>query len=67
MPGTLWVREGEFVRPVAVHVGLTDGLQTELLSGDLKEGDGVVIGLAQKRDDEGASPFLPKLKTDKKK
>ena len=35
--GTVWVREGEFLRPVAVTAGVTDGIMTEVtgeLTGD---------------------------------
>ena len=28
--GTVWVRDGEFVRPVAVTAGMTDGISTEV-------------------------------------
>ncbi len=70
---TLWVKSGEFVRPVETKVGLTDGLKTEVAAGgDLIESTKVVIGqdaAADSLDDEGnsqsggspKSPFLPKL------
>ena len=29
--GTVWVQEGNFVRPVKVRTGLTDGLNTEVV------------------------------------
>jgi HlyD family secretion protein len=69
---TVWLRQGELVRPVAVIAGLSDGVNTEVEAvhaGDaLSEGSEVVVGLVQAvRDDEitGATPFLPKLKNDK--
>lgn len=40
----VWVPAGKFVRPVKVRVGLTDDKLTEILAGDLKEGDAVVVG-----------------------
>ena len=53
IPGVLWVRRGdEFVKPIKVDLGLTDGVNTEILSGDLKDVSEVVIGLDQ-RDDKG--------------
>ncbi len=67
---TLWVRAGEFVRPVPVKIGLTDGSRTEVAAGgDLIEGSAVVIGQAQASDEPGgtASPFLPKIKNEKAK
>jgi HlyD family secretion protein len=66
--GTLWVRQGEFVRPVPVTVGLTDGISTEVVEGDVCEGQEVVVGaVAKEADDGGGSPFLPKIKNDKAK
>ncbi len=70
---TLWVKSGEFVRPVPTKVGLSDGLKTEIAAGgDLIEGSSIVIGqvaVGDSLDDEGkaqsggspSSPFLPKL------
>lgn len=61
----LWVMEGESIRPVQVKLGLNDGVMTEILSGDLKEGDEVVAGVAtaqtiQAKSGNAGSPFLPK-------
>jgi HlyD family secretion protein len=45
---TVWVQDGEFVRPVKVRVGLTDGNVTELLEvldhGQLPEGAELITG-----------------------
>jgi HlyD family secretion protein len=43
--GRAWVRieEGQ-VKPVSLRLGLTDGTSTEIVSGDLKEGDEVIVG-----------------------
>jgi HlyD family secretion protein len=42
-PNTLWVmRHGE-PRAVVAHVGLTDGTVTELVEGDVREGDELVV------------------------
>jgi HlyD family secretion protein len=63
--GTLWVEQGEFVRPIKVTVGLSDGAQTEVQSPDLAEGAQVVIGNALNEiaggQAPGASPFTPQL------
>ena len=59
--GSLWVRQGDFVRPVAVQVGATDGLRTEVMGEGLAEGLDVVIG-QRLRDVGVASPFLPNFK-----
>ncbi|HEY3243449.1 MAG TPA: efflux RND transporter periplasmic adaptor subunit [Phycisphaerae bacterium] len=62
-PGTLWISDGTFVRPVAVRVGLTDGLNSEIESGALDEGREVVIGEAAPGAAAGAAdtknPFIP--------
>jgi HlyD family secretion protein len=40
---TLWVLRGATPESVTVHTGLTDGTVTEIVDGDLKEGDAVVV------------------------
>lgn len=47
----VWVKDGEKLRAVEIVVGLADqdeGRTTEILSGDLKEGDEVVVGEKKK-------------------
>jgi len=44
----LWVEDGEFLKAVPVEVGLSDSRYTELLSGDVKEGQSLVTGLKMK-------------------
>jgi len=66
--GTLWVEQGEFVRPVHVNVGLTDGTLTEVESkdlSDLSEGMRVVVGEATREAAASPtaerSPFTPQI------
>jgi HlyD family secretion protein len=76
-PAAVWVRQGEFVRPIAVLAGLSDGVATAIeveveggSGGDtLAEGTEVVLGVVKREGDDeaGASPFLPKIKNDKAK
>ncbi|MFT3769354.1 MAG: efflux RND transporter periplasmic adaptor subunit [Minicystis sp.] len=40
---TLWVLRGDKPQPITVRVGLTDGTTSEILSGDVNEGDSVVL------------------------
>jgi HlyD family secretion protein len=40
---TLWVMRGAAPQSVSVHSGLTDGTVTEIVDGDLSEGDQVVV------------------------
>jgi HlyD family secretion protein len=42
--GTVWVTAGEQLKPVSVMLGITDGRNTEIVGGELKVGDSVVIG-----------------------
>src|SRR5262249_39774660 len=59
---TLWVEDNGFVKPVKVRIGLSDGLQTEIVKGDLQEGAAVVVGEARANADSGTSnPFAPKM------
>jgi HlyD family secretion protein len=60
--GTLWVRDGDFVRPVKVRIGLSDGNMTEILKGDVADGTDVVVG--EGHTDAGANttnPFAPQM------
>jgi HlyD family secretion protein len=64
---TLWVESGEFVRPVKVRTGLTDGFRTKVVVADpekdeLKEGTPLVVGASQKGAPQDASnPFVTKM------
>ena len=42
--GTVYVLEGGEIRPVSVQLGITDNRNTEVVGGDLKEGERVVTG-----------------------
>jgi HlyD family secretion protein len=66
--GTVWVADGEFVKPVKVQVGLTDSTRTEITGGELKEGQAVVTGeaLMQAGNDGGSNPFTPQVFGNKK-
>ncbi|MCZ7625795.1 MAG: hypothetical protein M5R38_08080 [Candidatus Methylomirabilis sp.] len=56
---TVWVLGSDKQpRPVPVTLGITDGSASELLQGDVKEGDEVIIGVASKEAAGGpAQPF----------
>lgn len=59
---TLWVQDGEFVKPIEVHLGLTDGLMTEVESPELKEDMEIVIDTQRQTSGSGAAttnPFAP--------
>jgi HlyD family secretion protein len=44
----VWVVDGEFLRAVEVVTGLSDSKNTELVSGELKDGDKLVTGIQPK-------------------
>jgi HlyD family secretion protein len=60
---TLWVREGSKVRPLAVSVGETDGLQTAVSGDNLKEGLEIVLGTksALAGAPAASNPFAPRM------
>jgi HlyD family secretion protein len=68
-PSRLWVVDGEFVRPITVTVGPTDGIQTEVSGPSIKDNMRVVIGEGGGADavagaptqETMSNPFLPKF------
>jgi HlyD family secretion protein len=42
--GTVYVLVGEEIKPVSVQLGITDNRNTEIVGGELKEGDRIVTG-----------------------
>ncbi len=42
--GTVHVLDGDEIKAVSVQLGITDNRNTEIVGGDLKEGDRVVTG-----------------------
>ncbi len=62
--GTLWLPQGDQVRPLRVKVGLTDGTMTEVSGPDLQAGMPVVISVVEKGEEpagSAASPFTPQI------
>lgn len=62
--GMLWVEDGVgLVRPVKVTTGSTDGQNTEIVAGDIHEGDAVVLGESRggPATAAGGNPFAPKM------
>ena len=60
----VWVPDGKAPLPVVLKTGITDGYFTEVLNGDLKEGQEVVIGILEpgEKTAEGSNnPFAPKF------
>lgn len=61
--GTVWVFDGEWLKPIKVKIGVTDQVNTEITSGDVKDGDQVVIGEdhSVEQSDATENPFAPKI------
>ena len=57
-PQTIWVMDPatKKLNAVEIRTGITDGRYTEVISGDVKEGDNVVIGLATSKVDTAPPP-----------
>jgi len=43
----LWIKDGDLIRPIKVHVGASDGHVTEV-AGDVREGMEVIVGESQR-------------------
>jgi HlyD family secretion protein len=43
-PGRVWVLDGDKLKPVALTLGISDGVATEVLRGELAEGQEIVVG-----------------------
>jgi hypothetical protein len=55
------LKEGEFVRPVEVSAGISDGMNTAVAAEGLREGDEVVTGEIIGAPTSVSNPFLPKI------
>ena len=60
---TVWVKDGEFVKPLSVKAGATDGVNTVLRSDGLHEGQEVVTGETVETANSGTkNPFIPQFR-----
>jgi HlyD family secretion protein len=61
--GTLWLKDGEFVRPLEVKTGTSDGANTAVTAEGLQEGEVVVIDEAPASAQATTkNPFLPAIR-----
>ncbi len=61
-PGTIWLRDGEFVRPVEVKTGVSDGANTAVTADNLHEGQEVVVGeVSAVAQATTKNPFVPQI------
>jgi len=64
-PGRVWIVDGDKLKAVPVTLGISDGSATEVVRGDLKEGQEVAVGLAggaQNRSGSGSGGSSPRLR-----
>jgi HlyD family secretion protein len=59
--GRVWVEDGQFVRPIDVYIGLSDGLVTEIVGTELHEGSAVVVGEIEAGSPDSGNPFAPQM------
>jgi HlyD family secretion protein len=60
--GTIWLKDGEFVRPLEVKVGTSDGVNTAVVADSLQEGQEVVTGEATANSQATTkNPFVPQI------
>ncbi len=57
--GLLWVRRGEFVKPINARIGLSDGLLTEVSGEDVAAGVEIVVGANRIGSGSDALSILP--------
>jgi HlyD family secretion protein len=56
----IWLKDGDFVRPLGVTAGISDGVNTEISGDNLRAGSEVVTGESKGNSEPaGSNPFLP--------
>jgi len=61
--GVVWVKEGEFARPIEVKTGISDGSNTAVTAADLRESIEVITGEVQANTQTSAqNPFVPQTR-----
>ena len=61
-PGRVWVLDGDKVKPIALTLGISDGAATEVLRGELKEGQEIIVGAAGSGKPASGSGAAPRLR-----
>lgn len=57
----IWVLDDGKLKPISIIIGITDGSFTEVLKGDINEGQEVVTGTIKKGEEEMVNPFMPQF------
>jgi HlyD family secretion protein len=62
--GTVWIKDGDYVRPVDVKLGVTDRVDTAVISDDLKDDSEVITGdVDPTAASAQANPFMPPMQS----
>jgi len=61
-PGRVWVLDGDKVKPIALTLGISDGAATEVLRGELKEGQEIIVGAVGSGKPAAGSGATPRLR-----
>jgi HlyD family secretion protein len=61
-PGRVWVLEGDKVKAVALTLGISDGSATEVLRGELREGQEIIVGTAGAAGGRPSTTGVPRLR-----
>jgi HlyD family secretion protein len=54
---TVWLLSGERPQPIPVRTGISDGVYTEIVEGQLKPGQEVIVGVAKSDKKQSAGPL----------
>jgi HlyD family secretion protein len=68
--GTIWILEGDQIRPVQVRPGISDGVDTAVTGPDIREGMTVVTGVLSSTDQaqqKSTNPFVPQIPRGRKR
>ena len=65
--GVLWIRRGDFVKPLHVVIGLSDGISTEVSGDGLTEGAEIVVAANRADSEPDALSILPHARSEPKK
>ncbi|MFH1231804.1 MAG: efflux RND transporter periplasmic adaptor subunit [Planctomycetota bacterium] len=57
----IWVLDNGDLKPINIIIGITDGSFTEVLKGDITEGQDVVTGTIKKGEEALVNPFMPQF------
>jgi HlyD family secretion protein len=61
--GTVWLKDGEYVRPASVKVSASDGISTAITCESIHEGQEVVTGETTETSASGTrNPFVPQIR-----